>query len=161
MRSHRLVPGRLRHGRPAAGRLLAGAGLLAVLLAGCAGGGDAQPGGQPSLPIEPPSASGQPGPVPQAQIDATALPGGYPTEVSVTDAGRTVEVKAQEGGCGKASAEVTEQTAATVRITLVETQPAAPGTMCTMDIRYPVVTATLTAPLGTRTVVLTAERRSR
>jgi hypothetical protein len=72
--------------------------------------------------------------------------------------GRILTVQAQEGGCNRASAETTEQTDAKVVITLVETQPAETG-MCTMDIRYPIVSVTLDKPLGNRPVALRAEQR--
>jgi hypothetical protein len=149
-----------------------GAGAL-VLLGACGGekSGSQNPpaGGEPTLTIVPPSEPSEPseGPgvppadavaVPGDQLDFAALPEGYPKQVWTVGDGRILVAKAQEGGCNRASAEVTEQTDARVVLTLVETQPAQPG-MCTMDIRYPVVSVTLDEPLGDRTVTLRAERR--
>lgn len=74
--------------------------------------------------------------------------------------GRTIGVVAQEGGCGHASVEVSAQTDARIEVHMVETEPAKQQ-MCTMDLRYPKLTAELDAPLGDRTVALTAEKRKR
>lgn len=76
------------------------------------------------------------------------------------DDGETVGVVAQEGGCGKASVEVPRQTDAQVEVVMVETIPATPQS-CTMDLRYPKLTAELDAPLGDRKVVLKAEQRKK
>ncbi|WP_051385425.1 hypothetical protein [Actinokineospora inagensis] len=73
--------------------------------------------------------------------------------------GSDVGVVAQEGGCGKASAEVGDQGPARVVLTLVETRPARPR-MCTMDIRYPRLSVRLDQPLGDRRVVLRSEQRT-
>jgi septal ring-binding cell division protein DamX len=97
-------------------------------------------------------------PVAQQQLDTSGLPRGYPVLVWTEDDGDTVGVVAQEGGCGKASVEVPRQTDTQVVVLMVETVPATPK-MCTMDLRYPKLTAELDAPLGTRTVVLKAEQR--
>ena len=74
------------------------------------------------------------------------------------DSGATIGVVAQEGGCGKASVEVPEQTDAQVVVVMVETVPATEQ-MCTMDLRYPKLTAELDAPLNDRKVVLKSEQR--
>jgi hypothetical protein len=148
-----------------------GAGAL-VLLGACGGNQGNQPaGGQPpgdgsTLTIVPPSEpSTGPGvppadaiAIPGNQLDFTALPEGYPKQAWTVGEGRILPVQAQEGGCGKASAEVTEQSDTKVLITLVETRPAQ-SEMCTMDIRYPIVSVTLDKPLANRTVVLRAEQR--
>jgi hypothetical protein len=124
-----------------------------LILAGCGGqGAQTAPGGGETLPIAPAN-----GPVPQERIDGSALPEGFPKDVAATD--RTLAVKAQEGGCGKASAEVKSQSPSAVELTLVETQPAVPQA-CTMDIRYPTVSVTLDQPLGERKVVLRFEQRT-
>jgi hypothetical protein len=96
--------------------------------------------------------------VAKTQIDDSRLPSGYPRLVWTEDEGRTVGVVAQEGGCGKASVEVPEQTDEQVVVLMVETQPAQPKA-CTMDLRYPKITAELDAPLADRTVVLKTEQR--
>jgi len=98
--------------------------------------------------------------LPAGQMDANALPAGAPREVYVGQDGKIVSVKAEEGGCGKAVATPVEQSAQRVVIDLSET-PGQPGQLCTMDLRYPVVSVTLDAPLGSRTVVLHKEQRNR
>ncbi|MGX7826807.1 hypothetical protein ACTG9Q_17105 [Actinokineospora sp. 24-640] len=97
-------------------------------------------------------------PVPAAQVVTEALPEGYPVTVWTADDGTTVGAVAQEGGCGKASAEVTGQSGEQVVITLVETTPKK-AEMCTMDIRYQKLTVELDQPLGDREVVLKSEQR--
>ncbi|HEV7649921.1 MAG TPA: hypothetical protein VGP26_17375 [Actinophytocola sp.] len=86
------------------------------------------------------------------QLDTKALQKGYPVMVWTQDDGTTVGVVAQEGGCGKASVESAESDKQ-VMITMVETTPKAPQA-CTMDLRYPKLTAELQKPLGDRQVVL-------
>ncbi len=97
-------------------------------------------------------------PLPTDRIDGSALPDGHPVEVGVADGGRTLRVVGMEGGCGKASAELTDAGQKRVTVTLVETKPADPDTMCTMDMRYPPLTVELDTPLDERAVVL--EHRS-
>ncbi|WP_103351736.1 hypothetical protein [Amycolatopsis sp. CA-128772] len=92
-------------------------------------------------------------PVPAAKIDATALPAGFPHEVWTSNGGTILDIRAQEGGCGHALGEAAEQTAGHVVVNLSETK-AQTGQMCTMDIRYPVISVALAAPLDQRTVVL-------
>lgn len=108
-------------------------------------------------PAQPPDVDGKA--VPPGQVDAGALPKGYPRDVSTRAGGRQLAVVAQEGGCGKAGVEIAAQNAQRVALTLVETTPSDPNTMCTMDMRYPVLTVQLEAPLDGRTVVLDSERR--
>jgi hypothetical protein len=115
-------------------------------------------------PLEPPPTANPPGkprltvpegstPVPAAKIDAAALPEGYPREVWTSNGGTILDIRAQEGGCGHALGEATEQTAQHVVVNLSETK-AQTGQMCTMDIRFPVISVALAAPLAERTVVL-------
>ncbi|MBB3051234.1 hypothetical protein FHS23_002257 [Prauserella isguenensis] len=96
------------------------------------------------------------GPVPDPQLNARGLPEGFPREASARDTELTIT--AQEGGCGEASAEVTDQSADTVAVLLVETEPAG-KMMCTMDMRYPPVSVELDQPLGERTLVLEHTKR--
>ncbi|WP_233157882.1 hypothetical protein [Actinokineospora bangkokensis] len=114
----------------------------------------AEPAKQPAR--TPPDGGAQVG---AAQVDATGLKENYPVMVWTLDSGSTLGVVAQEGGCGKASAELTEQSESTVAVTLVETKPA-DKQMCTMDLRYPKLTLELAQPLGDRKVVLTQEQRT-
>ncbi|MEU6644777.1 hypothetical protein ABZ863_19775 [Saccharomonospora sp. NPDC046836] len=129
-----------------------GAGLL--LLTGC-GAEQAPPGSVPgSLPAATTSepvreAAGEP-----ARVDGAALPEGYPVDVSVAGDGRTLTVVGQEGGCSSAGAEVAEQRADRVTITMIETKPVSKDLACTMDMRYPPITVRLDAPLDGRLVVL-------
>jgi hypothetical protein len=53
---------------------------------------------------------------------------------------------------------VPEQSDTQVVILMVETVPSTPQN-CTMDLRYPKITAELDAPLGDRQVVLKSEQR--
>ena len=108
----------------------------------------ANPPGKPRLTVPEGST-----PVPADRIDATALPGGYPHEVWTSNGGTILDIRAQEGGCGHALGEAAEQTADHVVVNLSETK-AQTGQMCTMDIRYPVISVALAAPLDQRTVVL-------
>ena len=66
---------------------------------------------------------------------------------------KILNIRAQEGGCGHALGEATEQTGDRVVVNLSETK-AQTGQMCTMDIRYPVISVALAAPLDQRKVVL-------
>lgn len=146
------------------GTLLAGVVVLGVL--GACGG---QPEGvgfggapQPSeAPLSPPPAADGPIPPPgtervrAAQVDATALPEGYPRLVWTSEDGTELGAYGQEGGCTQVRADLVEQTAETVRIMFVEVTPTTGP--CTMDLRFPRLTVLLDEPLGDRTVVL--ERR--
>jgi hypothetical protein len=150
-----------------------GAGVLLLLTAACANSQENQDSAGDSRPTEtsaptstepdrqpartPPSGGER---VATQRIDATALPKGYPVLVWTEDDGRTIGVVAQEGGCGKASVEVPEQDATKVVVNMVETVPSEPQP-CTMDLRYPKVTAELDQPLDQRTVVLRNEQRKR
>jgi len=121
------------------------------------------PTGPVSGPLEPPPPNppGKPRltvpegstPVAPAKIDASALPEGYPREVWTSNGGTILNIRAQEGGCGHALGEATEQTAQRVVVNLSETK-AQTGQMCTMDIRFPVISVALAGPLADRTVVL-------
>ncbi|HVV10088.1 hypothetical protein [Amycolatopsis sp.] len=97
--------------------------------------------------------------VPPGQLDTSALASDYPREVFVTADGKTVYLRAEEGGCGKATVEVREETSSQVALNLIETKSSIKGQMCTMDIRYPVVSVPLSEPLGQRKLVLSSEKR--
>ena len=152
-----------------------GAGVLLLLASACANQQDSQEpgGGAPTTAVSttesttesatpdrqpartPPSGGTK---VAAAQIDDSSLPEGYPQLVWTEDDGTSIGVVAQEGGCGKASVEIPEQTDKQVVVLMVETVPAKPQA-CTMDLRYPKITSELDAPLGDRTVVLKTEQR--
>jgi hypothetical protein len=155
-----------------------GAGLVLFAATACAGQGSltAQPAGQPELstsasvaPLPSDIATPTPGrpkqvvpegttEVPATQIDSSALPADYPRDVTTSNGGTVLSIRAQEGGCGRVSAAPVEQTAQRVVVNLTETK-AQTNQMCTMDIRTPVISATLDVPLAARTLVLTIEPR--
>ncbi len=149
-----------------------GAGVLLLLASACANSQENQEArtDQPTAtsrtttatperqPARTPPAGGTA--VGQQQLDTSTLPRGYPVMVWTEDDGKTIGVVAQEGGCGRASVEVPDQNDTQVVVRMIETVPAKQQ-MCTMDLRYPKLTAELNAPLGDRTVVLKAEQRKR
>lgn len=152
---------------------VAGTGALLLMATACAGRdmtgtppvGRAEPAAPASPSVLPTAPSANPPgkprltvpegstPVPANKIDATALPAGYPREVWTSNGGTVLDIRAEEGGCGHALGEAAEQTADHVVVDLSETK-AQTGQMCTMDIRYPVISVALAAPLDQRTVVL-------
>ncbi|RKT53409.1 hypothetical protein [Saccharothrix australiensis] len=152
-----------------------GAGaLLLVVLTGCASTQpslDAGSGG-PTLTTAPSSPSPTTEPefespvppgakeVPPDKLDASAVPEGTPRTVWSEGDGSTLGLIGQEGGCGKAGVEIAEQGPQTVKLVMVETTPA-DAEVCTMDIRYPPLTAQLDAPLGERSVVLSTRQDTR
>jgi hypothetical protein len=148
-----------------------GAGVLLLLMSACAdpqenqdNAGDTRPT-ETSAPADtepdrqpartPPNGGEE---VSAGQIDAKALPKGYPVMVWTEEDGATIGVVAQEGGCGKASVEVAEESASQVLLTMVETVPSE-AQPCTMDLRYPKITTELDEPLADRKVVLKNEQR--
>jgi hypothetical protein len=154
-----------------------GAGAVLFAVTACAGQATqaADTGAKPELStsagVAPPSDVATPTPgrpkqvvpegtteVPAKQIDSSALPADYPRDVTTGNGGTVLSIRAQEGGCGRVSAAVAEQTARRVVVNLKETK-AQTNQMCTMDIRTPVISATLDAPLAARTLVLTVEPR--
>lgn len=123
------------------------------------------PGSAESQPSNPPGRPKQVVPegsvaVPAGQIDVTALPDGYPREVSASNGDTVLSITAEEGGCGHISAAAVEQTARRVVVQLTQTRGQA-DQMCPMHVRDITVTVTLSAPLGRRTVVLEPAPRPR
>ncbi|MBN6041406.1 hypothetical protein [Amycolatopsis sp. 195334CR] len=113
------------------------------------------PGGaEPADPADPEAGTT----IPEQKIDAAKLPEGFPKKVAMVADGKVLSIGAQEGGCGKASLEIKEQSAEKVVVNVVETEPGG-NVACTMDIRYPTLTVELEQPLGERTVVLEHEQR--
>ncbi|MET0132576.1 MAG: hypothetical protein ABW215_03185 [Kibdelosporangium sp.] len=150
---------------------IAGAGVVLALCAACgaqqAPTGSAPPADLPTTqssettePVLPPEGGDAPaGAKLVTKVDAAKLPEGYPRKVWTEGGGSRVGVTAQEGGCSKASVEITEQGADKVVLNLVESNPATEQ-MCTMDMRYPVFTVNLNAPLADRLLVLTYQQRT-
>ncbi|WP_158840147.1 hypothetical protein [Saccharothrix deserti] len=148
-----------------------GAGALLVVLAACATStpdvGPAAGGPVLTTSVEPTSPTQEPEfespvppggkEVPKDKLDASSVPEGTPTAAWTEGDGSTLGVIAQEAGCGKASVEIAEQNAQVVKVVLVETTPV-DQQICTMDIRYPPLTAKLDAPLGDRQVVLSTRQ---
>ncbi|WP_220816453.1 hypothetical protein [Amycolatopsis echigonensis] len=150
---------------------LAGAALVLTMAAACGGptnmanapasGSETAPqgGSASSSPSVPPPGKPQFDPprgavrVPDNRVDGTALPKTFPKEVYSDNGGTVLVVRAEEGGCGHALGEAVAQTAQKVVVDLSETK-AQTGQMCTMDLRHPVISVALGAPLGERTVVL-------
>ncbi|WP_245573150.1 hypothetical protein [Amycolatopsis benzoatilytica] len=144
-------------------------GLAAVFALAAACGGQAKMAGSPestapapsSAPSAPSSAPAKPqfnppaGAVrlPASKVDGSALPKEFPKEVYTYQGGKVLIVRAEEGGCGHALGDSVEQTAQRVVVDLSETK-AQTGQMCTMDLRHPVISVPLAAPLGDRVVVL-------
>ncbi|HEY6423378.1 MAG TPA: hypothetical protein VIY28_09080 [Pseudonocardiaceae bacterium] len=90
--------------------------------------------------------------LPSDQIDASALPSGYPRLVWTQGDGRALGLYGQEGGCTYVHSDLREQTPRLVRIALVEvTTRSGP---CTKELRFLALATQLDAPLGGRTVVL-------
>lgn len=155
--------------------LLAGMGFALLAVAACgqapnstqpgAGGGQAPPPATDTstLPVKPGAQQPPPGstPLPSAQLDSTKLPADYPREVFVTADGKALYFRAEEGGCGHASAEVAQQDARQVAINVTELQSSRKGQMCTMDIRYPLISVPLDDPLGNRKVILVQVKQNR
>lgn len=144
---------------------IVGAGVLLALSAACG----ATNGAGSSPPLELPSdsassprpSSGEPpaGAKLVTKLDASKLPEGYPRKVWTEGNGTRIGLVAQEGGCSKASVEIASQADKQVVLNLIESNPAKQQ-MCTMDIRYPSFTVTLSAPLGDRAVVLDYQKRT-
>jgi hypothetical protein len=89
----------------------------------------------------------------ETQVDARGLPEGYPRTLTRSIDGRTVILGAEEGGCRRISARLGDQTAAQV-VVLITVSSAPKGQMCPDYIKEISIPLALTAPLGTRTVVL-------
>ncbi|GAA3531072.1 hypothetical protein GCM10022222_12650 [Amycolatopsis ultiminotia] len=89
------------------------------------------------------------------QVDASALPAGYPHDVVLADGGSTVVVQAEEAGCDQVSAAAGEQNGdhVVVTVTLVR---APHGKMCPMHVRETPLPVRLAEPLGARKLLLRA-----
>jgi hypothetical protein len=143
-----------------------GAGILMVLVAGCAshqsGGSVAGGGGLTTPPATGVTGSAIPGvqvpagavPVPGDQVNASSLPSAFPRIVWLERNGTALGLYGEVGGCFTSSATATQQTDARVIIRLVQQQPGTGSHMCPLYLRYKPMSVPLAKPLGTRTVVL-------
>jgi hypothetical protein len=149
-----------------AGILVAGA---LVLVAGCGGrAAPAAPAANPTLSTSAsaPAAGGpaMAGPelpagatvVSGARVNASALPSGFPREVWTTGNGATLNVYGEQGGCDTVSAKAVSQTDSqvTVRLTQVQQKPTAHHSVCPLYRMLKPLAMPLSAPLGSRAVVL-------
>lgn len=121
-----------------------------------AGGVASTVAGEPRPDWPAPPAGGRA--LPAQQVDASALPEGYPRLVWTEGDGHTVGAYGQEGGCTAVHAELREQTAKLVRLAFVEVATSAGP--CTMDLRFRTLTVVLDAPLAGRTVILEHQTRN-
>ncbi|RSD08511.1 hypothetical protein [Amycolatopsis eburnea] len=89
----------------------------------------------------------------ESQVDARSLPEGYPRSLTRSLDGKTIILRAEEGGCRRVSARVGDQTPQQV-VVLIAVSAGKKGQMCPDYLREITVPLPLTEPLGTRTVVL-------
>ena len=141
----------------------------ALLLAGCAAAststdprstgsvGSTSSGGGVLPTNVAPVAPGAPAPVSPAQIDASAVAGGYSGRMTVDLSGTRLTITATEGSCSTASAELLGQDARSVSVRLVVTRTS--DGICSAIARLVPLTVALAEPLGTRTVVLSQVHR--
>ncbi|WP_239154045.1 hypothetical protein [Amycolatopsis sp. FDAARGOS 1241] len=113
----------------------------------------------PPSPVGPPQSRptqgvppGDTAPAP-GQLDASALPAGYPHDVTLAQGGKVVVIHAEEAGCDHISAVAGEQTAQHVVVRVTVTK-APHGQMCPMHVREVSLPVPLSEPLGGRTLVL-------
>ncbi|MEV6898186.1 hypothetical protein [Amycolatopsis sp. NPDC051372] len=117
----------------------------------------------PPMPL--PSPSGPPqthptqGPPPgdtapaAGQIDASALPAGYPHDVTLAQGGKVVVIHADEAGCDHIMAAAGEENAQQAVVVVTVTK-APHGQMCPMHVREVSLPVPLAEPLGGRQLVL-------
>jgi hypothetical protein len=91
--------------------------------------------------------------VPSNQIDVSAMPTEQPTAVQTAEGGRIVIFHAEQAGCQSVAAQVLSQSSTKVVVDMVVTSSAGAGKVCPMIVRVVPVTVSLTAPLGSRTLV--------
>ncbi|MFF4600225.1 hypothetical protein ACQPXB_13655 [Amycolatopsis sp. CA-161197] len=87
------------------------------------------------------------------QLDASALPAGYPHDVTLAQGGKVVVIHAEEGGCDHITAAAGEQTAQQA-VVIVTVTKAPHGQMCPMHVREISLPVPLAEPLGGRKLVL-------
>lgn len=150
--------------------VVAGAGILMLLVAGCAGGGSTAavpPGNQlttvpTTTPAPPVTGPAFPGahlpagatPVAGKQVVASALPSSFPRMVWTEKGGTQLGFYGEAGGCFTSNATVVQQTDTQVTVRLVQQEPGTGRRACPMYVRYQPMTVALAKPLGDRTVML-------
>ncbi|HEX5405351.1 MAG TPA: hypothetical protein VFX16_24000 [Pseudonocardiaceae bacterium] len=97
-------------------------------------------------------------PVPPAQVhnSGKSVP---PTGVQATKDGKQVVFVVEQSGCQHITGQVTSQTSTSVAILVVTTITSHAGQVCPMIVRQVPVTVTLSAPLGSRTIVFSSVTR--
>ncbi len=111
------------------------------------GSGTSAPGQGTMVPLPPYTQ------VPAGQISETGMSTEAPTAVQTAEGGRIVIFHAEQSGCQTVDAQVLGQSSTQVVIGLVINSSAGAGRVCPMIVRVVPVTATLSAPLGSRTLV--------
>lgn len=102
--------------------------------------------------VVPPPPGPVDGPVPASQIDASGAAADPPRDVRTKSGGTVVVFTVEEAGCEQIHPEVTGQSASRVLITLLRSEPSG-HTICPMIDRNALFTASLSTPLGQRTLV--------
>ncbi|HEX5405352.1 MAG TPA: hypothetical protein VFX16_24005 [Pseudonocardiaceae bacterium] len=150
-----------------------GAGVLLVLVAGCAKAGTVAVGSGDTLSTTGPTTTttaphptviGPPIPgvhlpsgavqVPGAQVDAHALPSSFPREVWTEHGGTVLGFEGEDGGCFTSRATVDQQTDQQVTVRLIQQEGGTGEHACPQFLRYKPMSVNLAKPLGDRTVVL-------
>ncbi|HEY4454979.1 MAG TPA: hypothetical protein VGN81_11760 [Pseudonocardiaceae bacterium] len=105
------------------------------------------PGGGTMVPL-PPYTN-----VPASQVKVVGMAPQQPTGVQTAEGGRILIFHEEQAGCEQVTAQVAGQDANQVMINVTRDSSAGAGRMCPMIVRVVPITAALSAPLGTRTVV--------
>lgn len=105
------------------------------------------PGGGTLVPL-PPYTN-----VPASQIKVIGMAPQQPTAVQTAEGGKVLIFHEEQAGCERVTAQVAAQDASQVVIDVTRDTSAGAGRMCPMIVRVVPITAVLSAPLGTRTVV--------
>ena len=111
------------------------------------------PGTSTSVPSTTPAGAS---PVPASSVDTGAVASNPPNGVWTSDGGKVVGVLAEDSGCRRVHLELGDENAKRVALVVVTVDYAKPGQMCPNYVRAVAPSVTLAAPLGARTVVLTA-----
>ncbi|HEY2694854.1 MAG TPA: hypothetical protein VGJ45_05255 [Pseudonocardiaceae bacterium] len=105
------------------------------------------PGGGTMVPL-PPYTN-----VPDSQVKVVGMAPQQPTAVQTAEGGRILIFHEEQAGCERVTAQVAGQDANQVTVDVTRDSSGSAGRMCPMIVRVVPITAALSAPLGTRTVV--------